>query len=103
LCVFTATVVRAVSATVRCAPPREDSVPPTAPANLAAVASPGSVLLTWDAATDNTGVVRYNVDRSTSPRFTPSPANRVGQSTTTSYTDTGFATGTYDYVVTAED
>jgi hypothetical protein len=95
--------VPSVSTMVRFPAPWEDNVQPTAPGNLAAQASTGSALLTWDPASDNTGVVRYNVHRAVAPNVTPSPANRVGQSTTTSFTDTGFATGTYTYVVTAED
>ncbi len=35
------------------------------------------------------GVVRYNVHRSQTAGFTPVPANRVGQPTTTGYTDSG--------------
>ena len=35
----------------------------------------------WTAATDDVGVVRYNVHRSTTEGFTPSAANRVGQPT----------------------
>jgi len=95
--------VPSVSSILRFPAPWEDSVQPTAPANLAASSSPGSVLLTWDPATDNVGVARYNVHRGIAPGVTPTPANRVGQSATTSFTDTGFATGTYYYVVTAED
>ena len=48
------------------------------------------------------GVVRYNVHRSTTAGFTPNAANRVGQPTGTSFTDTPPA-GTYYYKVTAED
>ena len=72
-----------------------DTQAPTAPANLAATGSIGAASLTWTAATDNVGVVRYNVYRSTTPGFTPSAANRIAQPTTTSYNDTGLAAGTY--------
>ena len=47
--------------------------------------------------------LRYNVHRSTTAGFTPAAANRVGQPTGTSYTDSGLAAGTYYYRVTAED
>ena len=80
-----------------------DTTPPAAPGSLAATASGTSVSLTWTAATDNVGVVRYNVHRSTTSGFTPSAANRIAQPTGTSYTDTGLAAGTYFYKVTAED
>ena len=80
-----------------------DTTPPGAPGSLAATASGTSVSLTWTAATDNVGVVRYNVHRSTTSGFTPSAANRIAQPTGTSYTDTGLAAGTYFYKVTAED
>ena len=59
--------------------------------------------LSWGAATDNVGVVRYNVHRSTTPASRPSAANRIAQPTGTSYTDAGLAAGTYYYKVTAED
>ena len=63
----------------------------------------GQVALCWAAATDNVGVARYNVHRSTTAGFTPSAANRIAQPSGTSYTDTGLAAGTYYYKVTAED
>ena len=59
--------------------------------------------LGWTAATDNVGVVRYNVHRGTSSGFTPSVANRIAQPTGTTFTNTGLAAGTYYYRVTAED
>ena len=59
--------------------------------------------MNWTAATDNVGVARYNVHRSTTAGFTPAAPNRVGQPTGTSYTDSGLAAGTYYYRVTAED
>ena len=59
--------------------------------------------LSWTAASDNVGVVRYNVHRSTTAGFTPSAANRIAQPTATGYTDSGLSPGTYYYRVTAED
>jgi fibronectin type 3 domain-containing protein len=80
-----------------------DTSPPTAPGGLAASVAGSTVNLTWTAASDNVGVVRYNVYRSTTSGFTPSAANRIAQPTGTSYSDAGLATGTYYYKVTAED
>lgn len=79
-----------------------DQTPPTAPANLTGSGSIGSASLAWDAATDNVGVTRYNVHRSTVAGFTPTASNRISQPTLTSYTDNTSA-GTYYYKVTAED
>jgi fibronectin type 3 domain-containing protein len=80
-----------------------DTMAPGAPSGLAVTGGAGQAALTWTAATDNVGVVRYNVHRSTSPGFSPSTANRIAQPAGTSYTDTGLAAGTYFYKVTAED
>ena len=79
-----------------------DGTAPTAPATLTATGTLTSAQLSWGAATDNVGVARYNVHRSTTAGFTPSAANRIGQPGGTSYTDT-VAAGTYYYKVTAED
>ena len=81
----------------------EDSQPPSAPGTLTATGGIGTAALSWNAATDNTGVAKYNVYRSTTSGFTPSTANRIAQPTTTSYTDTGLTSGTYYYRVTAQD
>ena len=80
-----------------------DTTAPSTPTNLAATGSAGQASLTWTAATDNVAVTRYNLHRSTSSGFTPSAGNRIAQPTTTSYTDTGLAAGTYYYKLTAED
>ena len=80
-----------------------DATPPSAPTNLTAVASGSTIDVGWTAATDNIGVTRYNLHRSTTSGFTPSAANRIAQPTGTSYADTGLAPGTYHYKVTAED
>ena len=80
-----------------------DTTPPTAPGTPSVTTSIGRANLTWSAATDAVGVVRYNVHRSTTAGFTPSAANRIAQPAATSYSDTGLAAGTYYYKVTAED
>ncbi len=81
-----------------------DTQAPTAPASLAASVQPGNnVALTWLASTDNVGVTRYNVHRSTTPGFTPGVANRIAQPTGPSYTDPALNPGTYYYAVTAQD
>ena len=83
------------------APP--DSSPPTAPGGLGAAGGTNQASLSWTAATDDVGVARYNVHRSTTAGFTPSAANRIAQPGGTSYTDSALAAGTYYYKVTAED
>ncbi len=83
--------------------PAPDTQPPSAPTNLQATGGISSVALTWVGSTDNVGVTRYDVYRSTNAGFTPSASNRIAQPTATSYTDTGLAAGTYYYLVAAED
>lgn len=83
--------------------PTADTEAPTAPPNLTATGGSQRADLTWDAATDNVGVTRYNVHRSTTSGFTASAANRVGTTTQTSFADTGLAAGKYYYLVTAQD
>ena len=80
-----------------------DTSPPSTPTTSPPHGGAGQATLTWTAATDNVGVTRYNLHRSTSNGFTPTTANRIAQPTGTSYTDTGLAAGTYYYRVTAED
>jgi len=95
--------VPSVASFIRLPAPSEDSQPPSAPTSLTANAGIGTASLAWLASTDNTGVALYNVHRSTTSGFQPSSANKIGQSTTTSYTDNGLANGTYFYLVTAAD
>ena len=71
----------------------EDSEPPSAPGSLQGTGNIGSSSLSWTAATDNIGVVRYEIYRSTTASFTPSAANLVGQTTGTVYTTAGVAAG----------
>jgi fibronectin type 3 domain-containing protein len=80
-----------------------DTTPPTAPANLTATGGAGQAALSWSGSTDNIGVVKYDLYRSTTSGFTPSAGNRIAQPTGTSYTDSGLAAGTYYYKVQAED
>jgi chitodextrinase len=81
-----------------------DLQPPTAPTNLTAVGSAGQATLNWTVATDSVGVVLYNVYRSATSGFAPAAGNKIGQvsATSTSYTDF-VTTGTYYYLVTAQD
>jgi fibronectin type 3 domain-containing protein len=80
-----------------------DTTPPSAPGTLSATGAAGQVSLTWGAATDDVGVTKYDIYRSTTPGFTPSASNRISQPAGTSYTDSSLAAGTYYYRVTAED
>ncbi len=80
-----------------------DTQAPTAPGSLAATVSSGSVDLAWQASTDNVGVTRYDVFRSTTAGFTPTTANRIAQVTTTSYHDASPPPATYFYKVVAVD
>ena len=100
---LSAAEVQADMATPVGPPPPTDSEPPGAPGSLTATGGINSVALSWIAAGDNVGVVRYNVHRSTTNGFTPSAANRIAQPTGTGHTDSGLAPGTYYYRVTAED
>ncbi|MDB5075301.1 MAG: hypothetical protein JWO42_1480, partial [Chloroflexi bacterium] len=97
--------VPSVSSYVRFAAPYEDSIAPTAPASLTANGAIGSASLTWTAATDNVGVTAYDVYRSTTPGFTATSSNKIGQvvGNTLAYTDTAVTAGTYYYQVRAED
>ena len=79
-----------------------DTSAPTAPAGLTANGGAGQAALSWTASTDNVGVSRYNVHRSTVAGFIASTSNRVAQPTGTTYTDTGLPAGTYFYKVIAE-
>jgi len=80
-----------------------DTTPPGPPSNLTPSISPGTVVLSWGAASDNVGVTQYNVHRSTTSGFTPSSQNKIGQTAATTYTDYPPGVGTYYYLVTAQD
>lgn len=97
--------VPSVSAMVRFAAPSEDAVPPTAPSGLTATGGIGQADLSWTAGTDNVGVARYDVYRSTTAGFVAGPSTQVAQvaGTSTTYHDSGLAAGTYYYQVKSED
>ncbi len=80
-----------------------DTVAPSAPGTLTGTGGVGTASLSWGAATDNLAVVGYNVYRSTTPGFTPGPANLVAQPTGTTFAEGGLAAGTYVYRVAARD
>ena len=76
---------------------------PVAPSGLAASSSSDSEIdLSWSASSTS-GVV-YELFRSTTPGFQPSPSNLATTTSATSFTDTGLAASTtYYYVVEASD
>lgn len=80
-----------------------DTQAPTAPVNLTGTGGLGVASLSWGAATDNIGVVRYNIHRSSTAGFTPSTTNKVGDTTSLSFSESGLTAGTYYYRVTAQD
>ncbi len=79
-----------------------DTIPPTAPTNLAGQAvSSSQIDLSWTASTDNVGVASYQVERC---QGNPCTFAQIGTTTTTNYNDTGLsANTTYSYRVRAVD
>ena len=80
-----------------------DTTAPSAPASLTATGGTGQATLSWSASTDDVGVARYDVYRSTTSGFTPGSGTRIAQPSSTSYSDPGLIAGTYYYKVQAED
>jgi hypothetical protein len=80
-----------------------DTHAPSAPTTLAATGAVGAASLSWAAATDDQGVKRYDVYRSTTAGFVPGPATWIGSTTTASFRDPTLTPGTYYYRVIAED
>lgn len=79
-----------------------DGVAPTAPQNLRASDGVLSVLLQWDAATDDNGISYYDILRAATPGGPYTRINTRGV-TQTFYRDVGLALGTYHYRVIAVD
>ncbi len=94
--------VPSTAAILRVPSPQEDVQAPLAPQNLTAAGGLSTATLTWDAASDDSGVTAYNVHRAPAPGFVPSPQNRVARVAGPGFTDF-VASGIYSYVVTAED
>ena len=97
------TGVPSVASWLRVVAGSPDMTPPSAPGTLGASGAVGTASLTWGPATDNVAVTLYNVHRSTTAGFAVAASNRIGQSTTTTFNDSGLAAGTYYYRVTASD
>ncbi|MFI1172416.1 carbohydrate binding domain-containing protein [Streptomyces melanogenes] len=87
------------SATDPCAAVPPDTEAPTAPAGVRASVTDTSVVLSWNASSDNTGVTGYQVTRTGGTQATV-----VADTTSTVRTDTGLDAHTaYTYVVRARD
>jgi GBS Bsp-like repeat./Fibronectin type III domain. len=74
-----------------------DSTPPSAPTNLKCTSNTNNtniVTLTWTASTDNVTVVSYDIYRN---------GNKVGNTASLTYTDTGLSVNAYTYTVMAKD
>src|SRR5262249_843213 len=70
-----------------------DTTPPSAPSGLSAtVASSTQINLSWSAATDNSGVTSYLIERCSGASC--SSFSQIGTSTGTSYSDPGLAPST---------
>ncbi len=80
-----------------------DTTPPAAPTGLSAATNGPSAQLTWTAPTDNVGVTRYEVYRSTVAGFTPAAANKVADTVSPSAANAPGSDGTYYYKVMAFD
>lgn len=82
-------------------PSTADTQAPSVPSGISAVAASASQInVKWSASTDNVGVAKYNVYRSTNT----GSATKIATVTTTSFGDSGLsANKTYKYYVIAED
>jgi hypothetical protein len=81
-----------------------DSIPPETVDDLKGQKSGDDIYLSWTAVNDTyMGVDYYIVFRSTTPNFTPTSGDSVGEALTTSYLDAGAVGTDYYYVVRAVD
>ncbi|MGH3127765.1 MAG: fibronectin type III domain-containing protein [Gaiellaceae bacterium] len=84
-------------------PPPPDTEPPTAPGSLSATATSSSQIdLSWQAATDNTAVTLYRIERCQGAGC--SDFAEIGTTASTSFANTGLTASTsYTYRVRAQD
>ena len=81
-----------------------DGQPPTVPTGLTATATGPNVALSWTASTDNVGVAKYEVHRSSTTGFAVAAANKIADVTSgVSYSDLARPAGTWFYRVVAVD
>jgi Glycosyl hydrolase family 99/Fibronectin type III domain len=81
-----------------------DTTPPSAPGGVTATGGDGQVALSWNAATDDSGVTGYRVYRRNADGSWPATATASTPAGTRSFTDAGLTNGTsYNYRVTAID
>ncbi|MGW9627797.1 fibronectin type III domain-containing protein [Microbacterium sp. NPDC055521] len=80
-----------------------DVTAPSAPTGLSGSTSGDDVTLSWTAATDDLAVAGYEIHRGSSSDFEPTEGTRIGESTTTSYTDVDRPAGIAHYRVIAVD
>lgn len=82
-----------------------DNQPPSNVEGVAMAKSDYDLILGWNPATDNIGVVQYNIYRGTTPGFTCTSANLWGISPTISFNDAGAlgSTQNFYYKVKAQD
>ncbi|MCU4673943.1 DNRLRE domain-containing protein [Microbacterium fluvii] len=84
--------------------PEPDTVAPSTPGSVSGTATAaGAVTVDWSASTDNVAVTGYRVYRGTTSGFTANAASQVGTSTSTSFSQSGVAVGTWYYRVAAVD
>jgi hypothetical protein len=88
-------------------PPGSELVPPSVPTGLTATVAGDSVSLSWNASTDNVGVVDYGIIRTDSTGVALGVATVQSPSgdppAPTTFTDSGLLAGTYTYSVDAGD
>jgi glucose/arabinose dehydrogenase/PKD repeat protein len=89
-----AEIQRDMSAPVDGPAPPADTTPPGPPTELFASVSQRSVSLGWTPATDDVGVLRYNVHRSQTAGFVPTAENRVAQTSGAGFVDADLEPGT---------
>lgn len=92
-----------IGGTVLPPPPPVDTTAPTTPGTPTDVITGSSVALSWTASTDNVAVTGYEVHRSASSGFTPSPSTLRTNAPSNTWTDNGVPVGTWYYKVIAFD